>query len=93
MQHCMGRRAAAHERESFVGGVMEAPWKAGDTVSAICPHCGDLVTARYAHRSVLIPRTRLKVPHVLVSVCPTCNAMLSVPRQSMAQLREISVGK
>jgi hypothetical protein len=72
---------------------MEAPWKAGDTVSAICPHCGDLVTAKYAHRVVRIPRTRLSVRHVLVSVCPTCDAMLALPRQSMAQLREVSVGK
>ena len=72
---------------------MEAPWKAGDTVSAICPHCGDLVTAKYAHRSVRIPRTRLRVRDVLVSECPTCNAMLALPRQSMAQLRETGIGK
>ena len=72
---------------------METPWKAGDTVSAICPHCGDLVTAKYAHRSVRIPGTRLRVRDVLVSECPTCEAMLALPRQSMAQLREVSAGK
>jgi hypothetical protein len=72
---------------------METPWKVGDTVSAVCPHCGDLVTARYAHRSVRMPRTRLDVGHVLVSVCPACNAVLAMPRQSIAQLREIGVGK
>jgi predicted RNA-binding Zn-ribbon protein involved in translation (DUF1610 family) len=72
---------------------MEAPWKVGDTVSAVCPHCGDLVAAHYAHRSVRMPRTRLHVHDVLVSVCPSCNAVLALPRQSMAQLREVGVGK
>jgi len=72
---------------------MEALWKAGDTASAHCPQCGDLVTAKYALRSIFLPRTRLKVRDVLVSICGTCDAMLSLPRQSMAQLREVGVGK
>jgi hypothetical protein len=33
------------------------------------------------------------VRDVLVSECPTCSAMLALPRQSMAQLREAGVGK
>ena len=72
---------------------MEAPWKAGDTASAHCPHCGDLVTANYARRSIALPRTRLHVRDVLVSVCDRCGAMLALPRQSMAQLLEVSAGK
>jgi hypothetical protein len=72
---------------------MEAPWKAGDTASVGCPQCGNLVTARYAHRSVQMPRTRLLVHNVLVCVCSACNTMLGLPRQSMAQLREVGVGK
>lgn len=47
---------------------MEAPWKAGDTASAHCPKCGNLVTAKYALRSIFLPRTRLKVRDVLVSI-------------------------
>jgi hypothetical protein len=74
-------------------GPMEAPWKAGDTASAHCPHCGDLVTAKYARRSLFMPRTRLKVRDVLVSICGSCDAMLTLPRQSMAQLREVGIGK
>ena len=72
---------------------MEAPWKAGDTSSVHCPHCNNLVTAKYAHRSLSMPRTRLRVRNVLVSVCATCGDMLGLPRQSMAQLREVGVGK
>jgi hypothetical protein len=72
---------------------MEAPWKAGDTASAHCPNCHDLVTAQYARRSLSMPRTRLKVRDVLVSICGACGTMLALPRQSMAQLREVSVGK
>ena len=68
---------------------MEAPWKAGDTSSAHCPHCKDLVTAKYAHRSVFLPRTRIRVKEVLVTICGSCGEMLGLPRQSMAQLREV----
>ena len=69
---------------------MEAPWKLGDTASAHCPQCGDLVTATYARRSLSLPRTRLKVRDVLVSVCGACDSILGLPRQSMAQLREVA---
>jgi hypothetical protein len=72
---------------------MEAPWKAGDTAAAHCPRCDDLVTATYAHRSIALPRTRLKVRDVLVGLCGACGTMLTLPRQSMAQLREVSAGK
>jgi len=72
---------------------MEAPWKAGDTASAHCPHCGDIVAARYALRALRMPRSRLRVRDVLVEVCNGCEAVLNLPRQSMAQLREIGVGK
>jgi RNase P subunit RPR2 len=72
---------------------MEAPWKAGDTASAHCPHCDDLVTAKYARRSIAMPRSRLKVRDVLVSICDTCGTVLALPRQSMAQLLEVSIGK
>gem|GEM_PF-774796 len=72
---------------------METPWKAGDTASVHCPHCGDIVTARYARRSVALPRTRLRVRDVLVSICGACDAVLAFPRQSIAQFREVGVGK
>ena len=72
---------------------MEAPWKVGDTASAHCAQCGDLVTAKYARRSIMMPRTRLRVLDVLVSVCGTCGSLLTLPRQSIAQLRAVGVGK
>jgi len=70
---------------------MEAPWKNGDTASAHCPHCGGLVTSTYVRRSVFLPRTRLRVRDVLVNVCSICEGVLTLPRQSMAQLREIGI--
>jgi hypothetical protein len=72
---------------------MEAPWKVGDTASAHCPRCGDIVTAKYARRSITMPRTRLRVLDVLVSICSTCDTLLTLPRQSIAQLRAVGVGK
>lgn len=72
---------------------MEAPWKAGDTASEHCPQCGELVTAKYARRSIALPRTRLRVRDVLVGICDGCGTLLDVPRQSMAQLMEVRVGK
>jgi hypothetical protein len=72
---------------------MEAPWKPGDIASAHCPRCDDLVTAKYARRSVALPRTRLRVRDVLVSICDTCGTVLTLPRQSMAQLLEVSSSK
>ncbi len=72
---------------------MEAPWKAGDIGSAHCPTCDQYVTTRFVRRSLFLPRTRLRVREVLVSMCTACETLLSVPRQSIAQLREVGVGK
>jgi hypothetical protein len=73
--------------------IMEAPWKPGDTVAAHCPNCRAAVQSRFELRVVHMPRTRLRLSNVLVSVCTICESLLGLPRQSLPALREISAGK
>lgn len=72
---------------------MEAPWREGDSSLADCPRCGRRVATRYEHRTVQLSRSRLRVRDVLVDVCAECDHMISIPAQSVAQLREVGVGK
>jgi hypothetical protein len=72
---------------------MDTPWKDGDRSAAVCGHCGAVTAVRYVRRAVVMPRTRLRVRDVLVAVCGVCDAVASMPRQSIAQLRECGVGK
>jgi hypothetical protein len=63
-------------------------FQAGDVSSSSCRACRKIVSTRYEVRTVLLPGTRLRVPNVLVDVCSECNGMVSIPRQSIPQLRE-----
>jgi hypothetical protein len=73
--------------------MMSNDWKAGDAGAAECRRCRKIVRTRYEHRTVRMARTRLHVPEVLVDVCTECDHTISIPRQSLAQLREIGSGK
>jgi hypothetical protein len=73
--------------------LFRSDWKAGDAGSAECRRCRKLVRTRYELRTVRMTRTRLHVPDVLVDVCTECDHTISIPRQSLAQLREVGVGK
>jgi hypothetical protein len=72
---------------------MEAPWNVGDTSAAVCPRCDDVVTAHFVRRPLRFPLSRLRVRDVLVEVCTACDALLAVPRQSIAQIREAGASK
>jgi uncharacterized protein YlaI len=72
---------------------MEAPWREGDVSYALCPRCRKSVATRYEYRTVQLTRTRLRVRDVLVPVCEECDHMIAIPPQSVAQLREIGIGK
>lgn len=64
-------------------------FKAGDLASNDCKRCKKPVRTRFEYRTVQMNRTRLRVPDVLVDVCLECDHMISMPRQSIAQLREV----
>jgi hypothetical protein len=68
---------------------MRGEWKAGDTSAAECGRCKKIVATRYEHRTVQMARTRVRVSAVLVDVCGECDHMISIPRQSIAQLRQV----
>lgn len=72
---------------------MTAPWHEGDTSSGFCPACRKLVTARFETRSIRLNRTRVTFPNILVSVCTECNETIDLPKQSMAQFRELGSWK
>ena len=72
---------------------MIAPLHAGDRAANMCRRCMKVVPTRYEYRAVQMVRTRLVVPDVLVDVCSECDHMISIPRQSVAQLREVGSGK
>lgn len=72
---------------------MKLAWNAGDYASNICPRCRKLVRTRFEHRTVRLARSRLHVPDVLVDVCTECDHMVSIPPQSVPQLREAGLAK
>ena len=72
---------------------MKARWNAGDVVASYCPACGHNVQSRFEHRTIRFARTRLCVPKVLVDVCLDCDSVLSIPSESIPQLREAGMAK
>lgn len=72
---------------------MLALFKAGDASAAMCPRCHKPVATHYEHRTIQLARTRLRVRDVLVPVCTECDHMVAIPPQSIAQLREVGIGK
>jgi hypothetical protein len=72
---------------------MQAPWHEGDLSSGTCYSCRKPVTTRFEARTVQLKRSRVTFPNVLVSVCTECNEAVDMPRQSLAQLRELGSWK
>ena len=72
---------------------MTAPWHEGDVASTTCTVCGKQVHARYETRNLQMKRSRVVYSNILVSVCSECDSMISLPRQSIAQLRELGSWK
>jgi hypothetical protein len=72
---------------------VKALFQAGDQSSSSCRACRKIVRTRYEVRTVHLPGTRLRFPNLLVDVCTECDGMVSIPRQSIAQLREVGIWK
>ncbi len=72
---------------------MTAPWHEGDTSSGICHACRKPVTTRFETRSIKLNRSRITFPDILVSVCTECNETIDLPKQSLAQFRELGTWK
>ena len=72
---------------------MQAPWHEGDTSATNCTVCGKQVRARYETRDIRMSRSAVTFSNILVSVCSECDSMIALPRQSMAQIRELSSWK
>jgi hypothetical protein len=72
---------------------MQAPWHEGDTSSGNCYNCRKLVTTRFETRTIRPSGSGVSFSNVLVSVCTECNQLVDVPRQSVAQLRELASWK
>jgi hypothetical protein len=71
---------------------MQAPWHEGDVASATCSVCGKQVNARYETRDIRMSRSSVTFSNILVGVCSECNSV-TLPRQSIAQIRELSTWK
>ena len=74
-------------------GFMQAPWHEGDVSSTTCSVCGKQVRARYETRDIRMSRSAITYSNILVGVCNECDSTISLPRQSIAQIRELSVWK
>jgi hypothetical protein len=72
---------------------LKPQWKVGDFATNNCPRCRTIVRSRFEYRTVQLSRTRLHVPDVLVDVCTQCDHMISIPPQSVEQLREAGRAK
>ncbi|HZK77809.1 MAG TPA: hypothetical protein VFC35_02795 [Gemmatimonadaceae bacterium] len=72
---------------------MQAPWHEGDVAATTCTVCGKQVHARYETRDIRMSRSAITYSNILVGVCSECDSTISLPRQSIAQIRELSVWK
>lgn len=72
---------------------MQAPWQEGDVAAATCSVCGKQVRAKYETRDIRMTGTRVTFSDILVEVCSECDSTISLPRQSFAQIRELSCWK
>jgi hypothetical protein len=72
---------------------MQAPWHEGDISSGVCYACRKPVATRFETRTIQPDRMRVSFSNVLVSVCTECNQPIEMPRQSVAQLRELASWK
>jgi hypothetical protein len=72
---------------------MQAPFREGDTSSGNCYSCRKPVTTRFETRTIQPSGSRVSFSNVLVSVCTECNQVVDMPRQSVAQLRELASWK
>ena len=73
-------------------GIMQAPWHEGDVAAATCSVCGKQVNARYETRNIRMNRSAVTFSNILVGVCSECDSIM-LPRQSIAQIRELSSWK
>jgi hypothetical protein len=73
--------------------VMQRAWRVGDFAANTCRRCRKTVRTRFELRTVQLARTRLCVRDVLVDVCTECDHMVSIPPQSLPQLREAGLAK
>jgi hypothetical protein len=80
-------------RRDANGEFMKTMWKVGDTAAGRCPRCKALVRSRFELRTVQLTRSRLSVPDLLVAVCTQCDHTMSIPPQSLPQLREAGAAK
>jgi hypothetical protein len=72
---------------------MQAPWHEGDTSATNCTVCRKQVNARFETRDLRMNRSAVTFSNILVSVCDECDSMIGLPRQSVAQIRELSSWK
>jgi hypothetical protein len=72
---------------------MKTLWNVGDSATNTCPRCHKVVRSHFELRTVQLIRSRLCVRDVLVDVCPECDHMISIPPQSVPQLREAGLAK
>jgi len=72
---------------------MKLSWSPGDFGANVCPRCRRMVRTRFEFRTVRLARSQLCVRDVLVDVCTECDHMVSIPPQSVPQLREAGVAK
>lgn len=71
---------------------MQAPWHEGDVAATTCSACGKQVHARYETRDIRMTGSRVTFSNILVGVCSECDS-ITLPRQSIAQIRELSCWK
>lgn len=72
---------------------MKTSWNPGDYATNTCRRCRQMVRTRFEFRTVRLAHSRLCVPDLLVDVCTECGHMVSIPPQSVPQLREAGLAK
>lgn len=60
---------------------------AGDRARAICGHCSAMRDIEYQYRPLVLEKTKITVPNVLVGVCLECDDIVSIPAQSTPRIK------
>ncbi len=61
---------------------------AGDRARVPCEQCGAMREIEYQYRPLVLEKTKVTVPNVLLGVCLECDEAVSVPAQSIPRIKE-----
>lgn len=67
---------------------MSKKYKVGDKSKGACSKCKELVDTTLVIKDYLLVESNINVPDLLQGVCDECGTTVSIPHQSMPQIKK-----